>query len=181
MNQKNCAGAHTLTPEFTRGDSRKEPLGNHKPMKNTKKLAEALNALIEHKLFPPIGPLDIPLLGFVDIVEILYPHMKGKVKENEPFPCPLWIHKKNDTRPIVWENSDFPGWRCFGGCTGERTKDTIEFVQYALALDTYVHACAVYRKLNNLKHQGKSHQHYLDCIDDLFPDWYEEVNEGLLV
>ena len=132
-------------------------------------------------LFPPIGQLDIPLLGFVDIVEILYPHMKGKVKENEPFPCPLRIHKKNDTRPIVWENSDFPGWRCFGGCTGEKTKDTIEFVQYALALDTYVHACAVYRKLNNLKHQGKSHQHYVDCIDDLFPDWYEEVNEGLLV
>ena len=38
-----------------------------------------------------------------------------------------------------------------------------------------------HRKLNNLKHQGKSHQHYVDCIDDLFPDWYEEVNEGLLV
>ena len=89
--------------------------------------------------------------------------------------------QKNDTRPIVWENSDFPGWRCSAGCIEEKTKDTIEFVQYALALDTYVHACAVYRKLNNLKHQGKSHQHYVDCFDDLFPDWYEEVNEGLLV
>jgi len=96
------------------------------------------------------------------------------------FHAPCGFTKKNDTRPIVWENSDFPGWRCFGGCTGEKTKDTIEFVQYALALDTYVHACAVYRKLNNLKHQGKSHQHYVDCIDDLFPDWYEEVNKGLL-
>ena len=43
----------------------------------------------------------------------------------------------------------------FGECTGEKT-NTIEFVQYALALDTYVHACAVYRKLNNLKHQGRA-------------------------
>ena len=69
-------------------------------MTNTTKLAEALNTLIEHKLFPPIGQLDIPLLGFVDIVEILYPHMKGKVKENEPFPCPLWIHKKMIPDPL---------------------------------------------------------------------------------
>ena len=150
-------------------------------MKNQKLLAGAMNTCADHKIIKPISPLDMPLLGLVDIVEILYPHMKGKVKKNEPFPCPLRKHNKNDTRPIVWENSDFRGWRCSGGCTGDKTEGTIEFIQYALALDKDDHGYAVYRKLNDLKHQGKSHEHFVDCINQLFPDWYKEVNEGLLV
>jgi hypothetical protein len=119
----------------------------------------------------------IPKLTIIDFIELLWPHLKGKVTEGKSFPCPLPTHKENDDRPIIWEVGEgsigqFQGWRCSAGCEGEHVKDTIDFIQIALSLEDQDQGYAVYHALNDLKNLGASYEELVDLIRTLFPDWY---------
>jgi len=114
--------------------------------------------------------------GLVNVVELLDPHLKGKVAvDGDPFPCPLPIHPKgsrHQVRIYSGRKYDKPRWKCGAGCNGLRPEDTLKWLQLRLQID-YREALTLWADLAN-----SPREQWVGIVEQLRPNFFNRIGEA---
>ena len=114
--------------------------------------------------------------GLVDVVELLDPHLKGKVAvDGNPFPCPLPIHPKGSRHKVrIYSGTKFdkPRWKCGAGCHGTHPEDTLKWLQIRLQI-VYRDALMLWADLAN-----SPREQWVGIVEQLRPNFFNRIGEA---
>ena len=114
--------------------------------------------------------------GLVNVVELLDPHLKGKVAvDGDPFPCPLPIHPKGSRHQVrIYSGTKFdkPRWKCGAGCHGRHPEDTLKWLQLRLQID-YREALTLWADLAT-----SPREQWVGIVEQLRPNFFNRIGEA---
>ena len=114
--------------------------------------------------------------GMVDVIELLDPHLKGKVViDGNPFPCPLPAHPKGDRRMMRIQSGKKytkPRCKCGANCQGARAEDTLTLIRLRLQLD-HPNALSMWADLAN-----SPREQWVGIVEQLRPNFFNRIGEA---
>lgn len=107
-------------------------------------------------------------MTLIELIEVMYPALNGKIEVGKPFPCPLAMHLPcDDSLMVVTDGADEQMWKCNGGCAGDDRKNATQFIVNAMGVSG-VFAFGFWHRLCELESQ----QERIDYIAEKYPHWY---------
>jgi len=107
-------------------------------------------------------------MTMIELIEVMYPALNGKIEVGKPFPCPLAMHLPcDDSLMVVADGADGQTWKCNGGCAGDDQKNATQFIVNAMGVSG-VFAFGLWHRLCELESQEDRIYH----LDEEFPHWY---------
>lgn len=107
-------------------------------------------------------------MTLVNVIEVLFPKLSGRIEVGKPFPCPLAMHMPGDDQPMFIAIEDGgERWRCEGGCAGNDWKNVVMFIQNAMGM-VALDAFGLWSELDQLKSQRER----VAYIKTHYPKWY---------
>jgi len=112
-------------------------------------------------------------MTLIELIEVMYPALNGKIEVGKPFPCPLAMHMPSDERPMFITVDEYgQRWRCDGGCAGDDWKNAVQFIANAMGM-VPLDAFELWSELDDLDSQ----QDRVYLIAAEYPYWYPEEVE----
>ena len=109
-------------------------------------------------------------MTLVNVIEVLFPKLSGRIEVGKPFPCPLAMHMPGDAQPMLITIEDGgERWRCEGGCAGNDWKNAVVFIQNAMGMDS-LDAFGLWCELDQLRSQHER----VAYIKKHYPKWHPQ-------